>query len=156
MIAKFLFGTERVIPTGSEDSPTNVQYKDLLFIVRKHDVYQHADMAKLYRIHPSTGGFVKGLGKPGEENFYGESVSCRVQTDDSMLELYYPLTKEGDWYKHTYTNSNGSKFTTFCGVPAGYIPSSLLSNVEWEPIQYAEVKATMRKEIEENSSPFNW
>lgn len=28
MIAKFLFSTVRVIPTVSEDSPGNVQYKD--------------------------------------------------------------------------------------------------------------------------------
>jgi hypothetical protein len=155
MIAKFLFGTNRTIPNGQEDSPTGVKYKDTLLIVRKHDLFQHADMAKFYRLSPSTGGFVKKLGiKQGEEHFYGESVSCRVQTDDSMLELYHDLIKNGDWFKHTYIYNEKTPFTVFCCVQKDHYPSSLLNGVEWEPVQYEEIKPLMRKEIEENVSPF--
>lgn len=155
MIAKFLFSTERVIPNGQEDSPSGVKYKDTLLIVRKHDLFQHADMAKFCRLTPSTGGFVKGFGrKQGEEHFYGESVSCRVQTDDSMLELYHDLTKDGDWFKHTYMYNGTIPFTVFCGVQKDHYPSSLLNGVVWEPVKYEEIRSLIRKEIEENTSQF--
>jgi hypothetical protein len=157
MIAKFLFGTGRVISLEKEDSPSNVKLKDMLFIVRKHDVFAHSDMANLCRTPPSTGGFVKCLGNQGEENFYGESVSCNVGTDDSMLELYYPLTQNGNWYMFTHPiPGTGTKFTVFCGCPFGYKPSSLLTGIEWEPVKYEDIKPLMTKEVQENTSQFNW
>lgn len=155
MIAKFLFGTERVIPLDLEDTMENVQHKDMLYIVRKHDAFQHADMAKICRMHPSTGGFVKKIGRPGEEHFYGESISCRVQTDESMDELYHAITKEGEWFKYTYSiPGSGTKFTIFCGCPTGYKPSAYGMDFQWEPVKYEEIRSLMNKEVQENTSGF--
>lgn len=155
MIAKFLFGTERVVSLDQDPDSNNFDHKDMLFIVRKHDVFQHADMAKICRMHPSTGGFVKRLGKQGKEWFYGESVSCRVGTDESMDELYHDITENGEWYKYTHViPSSGSKFTIFCGCPTGYKPSTYGMDFEWESVKYEEIKPLMCKEIEENVSSF--
>lgn len=156
MIAKFLFGTNRIIPNGLEDAGDSIKYKDTLLMVRKHDIFQHADMAKIYRLTPSTGGFVKRLGIQGEELFYGESVSCRVQTDDSMLELYRAITKHGDWFKHTYVYYKRTPFTVFCGVPKDHYPSSIVNDIEWVSVEYKEIKNLMREEIQTNTSGLDW
>lgn len=142
MIAKFLFGTAPCIPVGKEDTNVNLNLDDLLLIVRKHDIFQHIEMGKLCSLQASTGGFVKGIRHQGEENFYGESISCRVQTDGSMLPLYHELTKTGSWYKYEHM-VNKSKFTIFACVKADYYPSGYWSNLKWEPCEYKDIRPTM-------------
>lgn len=142
MIGKFLFGTNPTVPVGQEDINKNLEFNDLLLIVRKHDIFQHVEMGRLCQLQASTGGFVKGLRHQGEENFYGESISCRVKTDDSMLPIYHELTKNGSWYKHAHV-VNKAPFTIFACVPNGFYPSAYWSNIQWEPCEYKDVRNTM-------------
>jgi hypothetical protein len=148
MQSKFLFGNIRGIPDGEEDTKENVDYVHALAITRKHDVFQHRDMAHLIMMSPTKGGFVKKLRNQGEEYFHGESISVGVRTDDSMHQVYWPLLAEGNWFKHTHWVNEKSPFTIFLVLERGYRPTSLMTEIEWEPIQYEQVNAFMIQEMQ--------
>ncbi|AEV89662.1 hypothetical protein OBP_225 [Pseudomonas phage OBP] len=147
MQLKFLFGTVRAIPEGSEDIIENVKLKDFLALTRKTDVFQHSDMRSMVVMGLSTGGFVKKLHNPERMDFYGESISCRVRTDESMDPIYAELIKTGTWWKHEF-QQHKKTFTIFGVTEAGFKPSSGVSELNWVETTHADMLDIVRAEDE--------
>lgn len=136
MLLKFLFGTNRVIPADSEDKGDDIKLKDCLMLTVKKDVFQHSDMKRILQMSASHGGFVKRIRKPDMAYFYGESISCRVSTDDSMMELYTPLLEKGSIW-HVDVKTGYATHAVFVVCPEGYKPTSILTDIEWNSVDYA-------------------
>lgn len=151
MLHKFLFGHTRVIPVDAEDILENVKLKDILVFTRKTDIFQHSDMRSMVVMGLSTGGFIKKFHKPEKAEFFGESISCRVQTDESMDPLYAKLVSTGTWWKHEFQQYKKTT-TIFAIVDNGFKPSSQISGLEWTPVTHAEMVDITRAEDEAANS----
>lgn len=145
MTLKFLFGTNRMIEIGKEDVIENVKYKDYAIVARKTDVLQHSDMKNRCMFSPSTGGFIKAYRKPERATWYGESVSCRVETDESMNPLYEELMKAGNYFKFGFEMYK-TIYTIFAICPAGYKPTSIVTGIEWEPCTHEDMVEIIKVE----------
>ncbi|WNV45999.1 hypothetical protein [Aeromonas phage AerS_266] len=53
-----------------------------LLLTVKRDSYQHRDMSRDFRCDPIYGGFADLNKEVPNEMFFGDSVSCRVRTDE--------------------------------------------------------------------------
>lgn len=81
----------------------------LLFSVRR-DAYQHKEMAFDACFHPFNGGFSNFNPNLKERHFYGESISCRVETDKSIIDKLVELKSTG---RVLYTNAIDNKQKLF-------------------------------------------
>lgn len=141
MLLKFLFGSARVLVEGSDKETLG----DVLLMTRKTDIFQHSDMKQVTRTSPSTGGFVKHLRAPEKMEFFGESVSCRVQTDESMNPIYAELVKTGSWWKNEHLIHN-TVHTIFLVTKAGHKPSCTWADLKWEPTTHADMYEIVKAE----------
>lgn len=141
MILKFLFGTYRARHTEEE----TVKFEETLFMFRKTDVLQHVDVARAFMFQPETGGFVDKLRSIEKMRFYGESVSCRVATDESMNELYAALLKDGSWWETEY-EQNGCKYAIWAVLPKGRKPDFVKAGVEWKLSSHKDMYDTLTAE----------
>lgn len=147
MQLKFLFGSIRALPVGMDSQIGNVKLADALVFTRKTDVYQHSDMKKLILFSPDTGGFIRKFDKPETMELFGESISCRVRTDESMNELYATLISTGHWWKHQFKQFNKLK-TIFVIMQPGYTPYSVDGSMEWTPTTHAEMYEIVEAEAD--------
>lgn len=146
MLLKFLFGITRVVPVGKEDCLDNTKIKDAIFLTVKKDVFQHSDMAKATGIIPGAGGFVKRIRNADKAYFFGESISCRVSTDDSMMEVYTPLLTSGKIYM-TEVKTGLAKHAVFMVCDKQYYPTKLnISELVWKEVSYQEMLDVMEGE----------
>lgn len=148
MILKFLFGTYRAKEEGKEEA----KFEDTLFMFRKTDVLQHSDVKQAFKFAPATGGFVSKLRSIEHMSFYGESVSCRVRTDESMDELYADLLKDGSWWETEY-EQNGCKYSIWAVLPKGHKPAFDGLGYEWKASSHKDMYDTLT--AEENTG-YGW
>ncbi|QYN79899.1 hypothetical protein PQD71_gp006 [Kosakonia phage Kc263] len=141
MILKFLFGTYRAKEEGKEE----IKFEDTLFMFRKTHVLQHSDVAQAFMFPPSTGGFVDKLRAVNTMHFYGESISCRVRTDESMDELYADLLKNGSWWETEY-EQNKCKYGIWVVLPKGRKPAFSELGYEWKPSSHKDMYDTLTAE----------
>lgn len=142
---KFLFGSYRMVEVGKEDSPENMNLKDMMLISRRCHTLQHLDVKKFTRLHPSTGGFVGGVRKTTTMHWFGESESCQVSTDASMDKLYRALVSQENIFKIEIEMYHQPHVVlAFC--PAGFRPSSILTGIEWEQISYQDAYEELKAE----------
>lgn len=142
MQLKFLFGLYRVTKTDSEEKDS---LKHCLFMFRKTDVLQHKDVARGFGLIPSNGGFVKHLRSTEKMHFHGESVSCQVATDDSMMKVYQELLKNGSWWSSEFEQYK-SKYTIWAVAPEGLKPNLLYCEQVWTPSSHKDMYDTMSAE----------
>lgn len=142
MLLKFLFGLYRVTDPANDEKDV---LKDCLFMFRKTDVLQHSDVKSAFGLIPSNGGFIRKLRSIEKMDLYGESVSCSVGTDQSMMEIYEPLLKEGSWWEAEYTQ-HGSKYTIWAVVPEGLKPNLTHCKYEFKPSSHKNMYDTMSAE----------
>lgn len=111
---KFIYGPGYLLST-TEESPKSLREKVIIITVKK-DTFQHSEMARACHVFPFNGGFVKSFRKPERSHFFGESVSARVKTDDSMEVIYHTLLGHENYWK-TEVDQNGVKYTVGMILP---------------------------------------
>lgn len=150
MEIKYLYGYTWCTKEGAEDVRENQSLEDCLFLTRKTDTFQHADMRSQASIGVLWGGFVKRFRKPDDAHFYGESVSCQVETPESeedkkrLLEAY----TKGQYWKMEAKMSGGSIYTVFAIVPEGFYPAGSVFDRKWEKTTHADMKDIIHAEAE--------
>ena len=149
MELKFLFGTVRVIKKNDEDTIENATLKDCILMTRKTDLIQHSEMASATSLFPLTGGFIKSIRDRRKMHWFGESVSCRVRTDESMEPLYTKLVTTENYWKAELIRL-GRTYTIFMVCPVDYEPSCQLSELKWRPCSHLDLKDIVEAEQKTN------
>lgn len=138
MELKFLFGSTHLTPIGKDDTKENASVKEAIIFTRKTDIVQHSDIVKRTSFMGVTnGGFIRRFRRPSGTIWYGESVSCRVSTDESMEKVYHKLVEQNNYWYFEFEMYN-EKHAVFMVCPEGFQPCSLISGIEWKPCTHAE------------------
>lgn len=135
---KYLYGklpVAGVLNGGREDKLGRATA--LLFSVRR-DSYQHAEMAFDTCFVPFNGGFANLDPVLKTTEFYGESVSCRVETDPEEIHKLIYLKKEGKVF-YTTGNERSQKVFAILPLTAGY-PLKTGRTGDWVPCTLEEMK----------------
>lgn len=149
MELKFLFGTVRVIKKNEEDVIENAKLKDCIVMTRKTDLIQHSEMASATSLFPLTGGFVKNIRDRRKSHWFGESVSCRVRTDESMEPMYLELVTAENYWKAELIRL-GKTYTVFMVCPVDYEPSHQLGELKWQACSHVDLKDIVEAELRTN------
>lgn len=150
MELKFLFGNTHLVKINHDDVKENAEIKPAILLTRKVDIVQHSDMANRTQFMGVTnGGFVRRFRKPSGSIWYGESVSCRVSTDESMEKVYRALVEQNNYWYFEF-EMYGEKHVIFMACPEGYYPCSIISGIEWKPCDHKEMYDIISVEDEAN------
>ena len=115
----------------------------LLFSVRR-DAYQHKEMASDACFIAFNGGF--GVLSPNlrDRHFYGESISCRVETDESIIDKLIELKHTGRVF---YTNAVNNKQKLFAIIEGDNIyPRKTERTGNWIPCSLQEMEKLCNEE----------
>lgn len=148
MEIKYLYGHMWAVEEGKEDEKPNWSLEDAVFLTRKTDVFQHADMRSKVGIGVLWGGFAKRFRKPDDIHFYGESVSCGVETPEEGegLERLKKAYFEGEFWKTEIKGHGNTAHTVFALVPKGYYPTGKWMEINWEKSSHAEMREIIEAE----------
>lgn len=150
MTLKFLFGQTRLIAINKEDIPDNHELKDAILLAYKTDILQHSDMRNRTRfLGVTNGGFVKCIRDRMRTIWFGESVSCRVSTDESMGKVYHKLVEANNYYQYDF-ELYGKKHAIFMVCPEGYYPSAYGTSIEWLAVDHNDLLDVVHAEEESN------
>ena len=115
----------------------------LLFSVRR-DAYQHKEMAFDACFVAFNGGFANFTPNLKERHFYGESISCRVETDKSIVDKLIELKHTG-WV--FYTNAVDNKQKLFAIIEGENIyPRKTERTGNWIPCSLQEMEKLCNEE----------
>lgn len=115
----------------------------LLFSVRR-DAYQHKEMAFDACFIAFNGGFSSFTPNLKERHFYGESISCRVETDKSIIDKLIELKYTGRVF---YTNAVDNKQKLFAIIEGENIyPRKTGRTSNWFPCSLQEMEKLCNEE----------
>lgn len=138
MELKFLFGLTPLSLIGKEETRENVSVKEAIIFTRKIDIVQHSEMRdRVQFMGVSHGGFVRRIRRASGTIWFGESVSCRVSTDESMEQVYHKLVEQNNYWYFEFEQCN-EKHAIFMVCPEGFQPCSIITGIEWKPCTHDE------------------
>lgn len=149
MEIKYLYGTVIAIANGDEDNRDNWKFEEGLALTRKTDIFQHKDMMQKVRINVLWGGFAKRFRKPDDIHFYGESISCNVETPtkDKHIEQLKGSYIGAKYWK-AEMGERGRKNTVFLLLPDHLRPAQGYHETYiWSESSHAEMREIIDAEI---------
>lgn len=131
--------------THHEDTPDVYSPSDVVFMTRKNDTFQHSDMKNRCNVKAVAGGFIRRHRKLDTFQFFGESVSCRVETAPGLQPKLLELVKSGDWYTFEH-EMYGSKYAIWAVVPKGHQLDTRVTGINWEKSSHHEMEEVVQGE----------
>ncbi len=141
---KYLYGKLPVAGTLNGHSHSKLgRANALLFSVRR-DSYQHKEMAFDACFIPFNGGFGNLTPNLKERHFYGESISCLVKTDETIIDKLVELKHTGRVF---YTNAMGNKQRLFAIIDGERVyPRKTERTGNWIPCSLEEMQKLCNEE----------
>lgn len=116
---KFIYGPGFLLSTTDKE-PKGLR-ENVIIITPKKDTFQHVEMTRACHVFPFNGGFVQKFETPKASHFFGESISARVKTDDTMERVYHKLLAHENYWK-TEVIQDGVAYTVGMVLPADTKP----------------------------------
>ena len=141
---KYLYGKLPVASKLNGDREERAgRVNALLFSVRR-DAYQHKEMAFDACFIAFNGGFSNFTPNLKERHFYGESISCRVETDKSIIDKLIELKHTGRVF---YTNAVDNKQKLFAIIEGeNTYPRKTERTGNWIPCSLQEMEKLCNEE----------
>ena len=141
---KYLYGKLPVVSKLNGGREERMGRADALLFSVRRDAYQHKEMAFDACFIAFNGGFSNFNPNLKERHFYGESISCRVETDKSIIDKLVELKRTGRVF---YTNAVDNKQKLFAIIDGeGIYPRKTERTGNWFPCSLEEMEKLCNEE----------
>lgn len=141
---KYLYGKLPVTSTLNQGSKEKIGRASALLFSVRCDKFQHRDMEFATAFIPFNGGFGNLHPTDPARHFYGESISCNVQTDLDVIDKMIKLKETGNVF---YTHPNDSKHRVFAIIEKGVgCPCKTGRAGDWIPCSLQEMETLCNEE----------
>lgn len=149
-VLKYLYGKLPVASKLNGGREERMGGADALLLSVRRDAYQHKEMAFDACFIAFNGGFSNFNPNLKERHFYGESISCRVETDESIIDKLIELKRTGRVF---HTNAVGNKQRLFAIIDGERVyPRKTERTGNWIPCSLEEMQELC--DVERSTLPY--